>query len=106
MTELEQLREERKRINARIKELTRPNIDIGTEFKIIRHPVPAWSENLYHVRIRKLSDCMQDQDARYITIIETENIDTIIGKLKTIKTTIDLVIEYFENLTAPAEDNI
>ena len=104
MTELEQLKEERKRINARIKELTCPKVDIGTEFKIIRHPVPAWSESLYHVRIRKLSDCMQDQDARYITIIETENIDTILGKLKTIKTNIDSVITYFENLTAPAED--
>lgn len=104
MTELEQLKEERKRINARIKELTCPKVDIGTEFKIIRHPVPAWSENLYHVRMRKLSDFMQDQDARYITIIETDNIDTIIGKLKTIRTTIDSVIKYFENLTAPAED--
>lgn len=104
MSELERLKEERKRINARIKELTCPKIDIGSEFKVIRHPVPAWSENLYHVRIRKTSDCMPDQDARYITIIETENIDTIIGKLKTIRTNIDSVIKYFENLTAPAED--
>lgn len=104
MTELERLKEERKRINARIKELSCPKNDIGTEFKVIRHPVPAWSDNLYHVRIRKLSNCMPDQNARYITIIETENIDTIIGKLKTIRTDIDAVIKYFENLTAPAED--
>lgn len=100
MTELERLKEERRRINARIKELSYPNIEIGSEFKIIKHPVPAWSENLYHVRIRKLSDVIQEQDSRYITIIETENIGTIIGKLKTIRTNIDSVIKYFENLTA------
>ena len=97
---IHELKKQRAEITKQINELIHKNMIIG-DFKILKKPFPAtWSEDWYHVKIKKLSDHVGTENGRYITIIETNNVDGILEKLTDIKESIDTVIKYFENLPA------
>ena len=97
---IHELKKQRAEITKQINALIYKNMIIG-DFKILKKPFTAkWSEDWYHVKIKKLSDHVDTENGKYITIIETNNVDVILEKLTDIKESIDTVIKYFENLPA------